>query len=108
MGARCFGALSVAVLTAVLVVLTQSARARAAGGCDVSGPGTDRLCSGGHLPADHYIISPNGRYRLYYQSDGHTLIYDTIDWNHWVHFSALFDPHADAGYLMYGVNASGQ
>jgi hypothetical protein len=108
MGARFLGALSVAVLTAVLVVFTQSASARAAAGCDVSGSGTDRLCSGGHLLADQYIMSPNGRYRLYYQSDGHTLIYDTIDWDHWVHSAPLFDPHANAGYLMYGVNSSGQ
>ena len=108
MGARFFGVLAVASLTAVLAVLTQSETARAAGGCDVAGPGTDRLCSGGHLLPDHYIVSANGRYRFYYQADGHTLIYDTIDWNHWVHSTPLFGPHDNAGYLMYGVDSSGR
>ena len=107
MGARFLRALSVAVITAVLAIVAESSTARAAGGCDISGPGTDRLCSGGHLPANHYLISPNGRYRFYYQDDGHTLIYDTIDWNNWVHSTPLFSPHENAGYFMYGVNASG-
>lgn len=107
MGARFFRALAIAVITAALAVVTQSQIARAAGGCDGSGPGTDRLCSGGHLPVNHYLVSANGRYRFYYQGDGHTLIYDTSDWSHWVHSSPVFYPHDNAGYLMYGVNASG-
>lgn len=108
MGASVFRAVAVAVTTASLAVLAQSSTTRAAGGCDVSGHGTDRLCAGGHLLPDHYIVSPNGRYRFYYQGDGHTLIYDTIDWNHWVHSAPLFEPHDNAGYLMYSVNASGR
>lgn len=107
MGARFFRPLGMAVVTAVLVALTHSPTTRAAGGCDVAGHGTDRLCSGGHLPTDHYLVSANGRYRFYYQGDGHTLIYDTVDWNHWVHSSPVFEPHGNAGYLMYGVNSAG-
>jgi hypothetical protein len=108
MGARFFRAMVLVIATAAMGVFTQSTSTRASGGCDVSGHGTDRLCSGGHLLPDHYIVSPNGRYRFYYQGDGHTLIYDTIDWNSWVHSAPVFDPHANAGYLMYGVNASGR
>jgi hypothetical protein len=107
MGARFFRALTVAAITASFAALAHSPTVRAANGCDASGHGTDRLCSGGHLLADHYLVSPSGRYRFYYQSDGHTLIYDTIDWNHWEHSSPVFYPHQDAAYLMYGVNSDG-
>jgi len=104
---RLLGALVLSMATAGIAILTQPQAARAAGGCDNSGPYTDTLCAGGHLNVNQYLISPSGRYRFFYQDDGHTLIYDTIDWSNWYPSSSIFPPHPDASYLLYGVDASG-
>ena len=106
MARRTLGALALAAVTAAVAALTQSGTARAASGCDGSGAGTDRLCAGEHLNVNQYLVSPNRRYRFYYQDDGHTLIYDTIDWSQWEPSVPIFDPHPYARYLLYGVNSS--
>lgn len=104
---RLLTALALSTATAAIAIGTQVPVVRAAGGCDNSGAYTDTLCAGGHLNVNQYLISPNGRYRFFYQDDGHTLIYDTIDWTNWVPSSSILPPHADASYLMYGVDGSG-
>lgn len=86
-------------------VIAQSLVGRASGVCDNSGPYTDTLCAGRHLYANSYLVSPNGRFRFYYQGDGNTLIYDT--WNGWDPSVPLFEPHDGANILAYGVDSSG-
>lgn len=105
MCARFLGALVLAIVMAALTPLVTPSTARAAGGCDASGAGTDRLCAGAHLNVNQYLRSSNRRYRFYYQDDGHTLIYDTIDWNNWQHSAPIFEPHPHARYLSYGVDS---
>jgi hypothetical protein len=103
---RLLGALTLAAMSAALAVATQSAVLKA-GACGDSGAYTDRLCAGERLNTSEYLISRNGRYRFYYQDDGHTLIYDTIDPNNWDPSASMFEPHGNASYLKYGVDSSG-
>lgn len=102
---RLIGALAIAIAIAATGP-GRSSVVRAAAICD--GSAYDTLCAGGHLNPNGYLISPNGRYRFMYQPDGNTLIYDTQDWNNWDPSAPIFYPHANPGYLMYGVDGSGR
>ena len=106
MARRLISALAFAIILAAAAGVGQPPVARANAVCD--GSASDTLCAGGHLNVNGSLISANGRYRLVYQSDGHTLIYDTQDWNNWDPSSPIFEPHPNASYMMYGVGASGR
>jgi hypothetical protein len=105
---RLLGALTFAAIMAAAGGLMDSTAVRASGPCDDPAGYPDTLCAGGHLNANGYLSSPNGRYRFVYQGDGNTVIYDTFDWNNWDPSVSIFEPHANAGYLMYGVDGAGR
>jgi hypothetical protein len=106
MARRLINALAFAIILAAAAGIGRSPVARAAAVCD--GSAYDTLCAGGHLNVYGYLSSPNGRYRFVYQPDGHTLIYDTQDWNNWDPSSPVFEPHPNPSYLMYGVGPGGR
>ena len=93
-----------ALAFAVVVAREEPAQARRAVDCGgAHGPHTDRLCNGDGFHSDEYIVSPNGRYRLYFLGDGTLRMYRT-DSDHWVelfNFSPNFSGYPDASHAMF-------
>ena len=58
------------------VTVTDSRGASASSSVSITVTVSDRLVAGGRLLAGQAIVSPNGRYRLVYQSDGNLVMYD--------------------------------
>jgi hypothetical protein len=99
-------AFSLCLLAVASTPITVSAEQT--GPCDTSGAYTDRLCVGEHLAPSEYLLSPNGRYRLYYQADGAAIIYDTDDFEEWVNVCQLANSFPDPGKFQYsGFTAFG-
>ena len=79
---------------------------QAVGPCDSSGAFTDRLCDGDSLSPSSYLVSPNGNYRFYYQSDNAGVVYDTTQ-SPWVAVHVIFgsDTSFSAGEMVYGATS---
>lgn len=58
------------------VTVTDSHGASASSSVSIAVTVSDRLHAGGRLVAGQAIVSPNGRFRLIYQSDGNLVLYD--------------------------------
>jgi hypothetical protein len=70
------------------------------GVCNTHGLYTDRLCPGDGLGLNQYIVSPNGDYRLIYQTDGWTGVYN-VTTNPWTVVYQIYSTHDNPGEFVY-------
>jgi len=116
-----FGAAAAIVIATFAVMMTHLTVVAAYSDlCSGShGAYSDRLCPTDTLQSSAYLSDPTGRYRFYYQSDGHTLVYDNawspsevvcevtpVDNSHTAGWFEYGDPGISGGNLNWAVHDS--
>jgi len=82
------------VLATVSIWQTYQGRAQTCGASQ------NCLDGGQALHYDQYIISPNGNYRLYFQSDGQTILFDTSG-STWVNITSFHGTYSNASHFLF-------
>jgi len=69
---------------------------------ELHGPSTDFICDGDALHTDQYLISPNGQWRIYFQSDGLTAMFytGTDPWDAYEIYSYGYD---NPSHMVYNI-----